>query len=233
MDNIDLSTYGKRLQFAMTRANVGQAALARMINVKQQNIGYLIKKGQGSSHTTAICNALNINADWLTQGIGSMTSYDAHNDKMSAIDQKCASQNKDRAISSGYSVIKGYIQMSKESHFAINVNQYDAPQQQIALSNLPPNTVTYQIRGSDMQPALFDSWIVSCDPDAQLQSGELMLAQLKDGQMLIGVFAYQNNGSLTMQSIKTQTPQTIDLNDIDHTMAIISITMPSQAIPIN
>jgi hypothetical protein len=233
MDNIDLSTYGKRLQYAMTRASVGQAQLARLINVKQQNIGYLIKRGHGSSHTTAICNALKINADWLTRGVGSMTSYDAMTDKKNELGKKQTLSSADHAISSRYSVIIGCIEMHKSDPFLITTKLYDAPQQQIMLSNLPTHAITYQIRGSDMQPALFNGWIVSCDPDAALQHGELTLVKLKNGQMLVGIFAYQTNGALTLQALKTQIPQTFDLNDIDHTMPVISITMPSQATTIN
>lgn len=70
----DLSTFSKRLRWAMERANkTNQSALAREIGVKPQNIQYLIdpkNNAAGSAHVASLALALKVNPVWLTTGTG-------------------------------------------------------------------------------------------------------------------------------------------------------------------
>lgn len=67
-----MPTYSERLQHAMVYADMTQPALARAVGVSQQSIQYLTQKGKGSTRTTAIAKALNVNPDWLETGRGPM-----------------------------------------------------------------------------------------------------------------------------------------------------------------
>jgi len=68
---MNLDTYAKRLNWAMSNAAISQSELARAIGVKPQAIQYLCQKGTKSTHTTKIAKALGVSADWLDTGKGS------------------------------------------------------------------------------------------------------------------------------------------------------------------
>lgn len=75
------STYAERLRWAMQRKQISQGGLAREISLHQQTIQYLAdttKTARGSKHTTAIAEALDINAHWLATGEGAPTALEAH-----------------------------------------------------------------------------------------------------------------------------------------------------------
>lgn len=75
-NNMNMKEYSERLQYAIDRRGTSQSELARAIGVKPQAIQYLCSQGKRSVHSVRIAEVLNINAKWLTDGIGEMEGGD-------------------------------------------------------------------------------------------------------------------------------------------------------------
>lgn len=222
MDKPDLSTFSGRLEYAMQTAKLSQAELARRINVKQQNIAYLIKKGQGSSHTNQIANELHVNADWLATGKGEPTALVAP----PITEESSESLNR---LSFGFSEIKGILRMSENDSLLVSITSIDLPTHKVAILNWSATTLCYQIKGNELQPALYDGWIVAVDPALTPQSGELVIVNLKDGSSIFGMYLYDRVDSVTVQSVKNQRSSAIDRSNISEILPFRGIAMPSQA----
>lgn len=225
MDKPDLSTYGGRLKHAMQLADMSQAALARQVNVKQQNIAYLINKGQGSSYTNQFATALGVNADWLATGNGEMTQHVA-----SLTTEQ--SDLSDSRLSFGFSNIRGFLRMTDTDGLVISVTHVDIPTQKIAVMNWSTTTQCYQVKGSELQPALFNGWVIAVDPALSPVAGEMLLCSLKNGSAVLGVYLYQSNDCITIQSLKHEKSKTYELAEIAQLLPIAGISMPSQIKPI-
>lgn len=66
-----MSTFGERLREARGDKGLSQAALARLVGVKQPTIAELESQGKGSSKTPLLAKALGVNPIWLSEGKGS------------------------------------------------------------------------------------------------------------------------------------------------------------------
>jgi phage repressor protein C with HTH and peptisase S24 domain len=69
-DNDYMSTFGERLRLARKENGLSQAALGKLVGVKQPTIAELEAEGKGSSKASLLAKALNVNPVWLTDGTG-------------------------------------------------------------------------------------------------------------------------------------------------------------------
>ncbi|MCG8614506.1 MAG: helix-turn-helix domain-containing protein [Pseudomonadales bacterium] len=80
-----MNEYAKRLTEALKRAGISQAELARRTGIKQQSINYLCNlegKQMGSKFTPLFAEALEVNAKWLSDGLGEMEKPESQTSKM-------------------------------------------------------------------------------------------------------------------------------------------------------
>lgn len=221
---------GARLKIALDQLNIKQRELARRISKTgddddisklSSSINNLIKRNSKKSDlTTAICLSLNINRMWLESGVGQMIDF-----------QQNTGDTINNGLSFGFCEIKGHLRMTENDGYNINITPIAVATHKIAIMNWTPNTKCLQIRGSELQPALYNGWIVAIDKSAELISNQMLLIALKDGRTLIGVYQFADQYTVTVQSLKTQQPRAIDRDQIDYLAPITSITMPNQIIP--
>lgn len=67
-----MTELGKRIKQAREHAGLTQAELARKLNLSQSTIASVERRNESSIYSTAIADALNVNAVWLALGKGSM-----------------------------------------------------------------------------------------------------------------------------------------------------------------
>jgi len=69
-----MQTLGDRIKLARKKAGLTQAALADQIGVKQNSIALIESGARNTSEPVlrAICRVLNLNYDWLTEGLDPM-----------------------------------------------------------------------------------------------------------------------------------------------------------------
>lgn len=224
---------GARLKIALDQLNIKQRELARRLSQTgddddvsklSSSINSLIKRNSRKSDLTpAICAALNINREWLESGIGQMTSDEKIHNTDDIINN---------SLSFGFCEIKGHLRMTESDGYTINITPVEVATHKVAIMNWTPDTQCLQIRGSELQPALYNGWIVAIDRTANLISNEMLVIKLKDGSTLIGVYQFADQHTITIQSLKTQQPLAIDRDDIEYTAPIKSLAMPSQVVPI-
>jgi len=72
-----INKYSERLNYALEKREMSQSELARRVGVKPQAIQYLCREGTKSVHSVKIAEILNINAKWLTDGVGDMEALES------------------------------------------------------------------------------------------------------------------------------------------------------------
>ena len=76
-----MSEYGNRVRLAMAHAGLKQPELAKLINIKQPSLSYMLNSAKKPSSTNSlIATSCRVNADWLATGRGVMipsTNYDS------------------------------------------------------------------------------------------------------------------------------------------------------------
>lgn len=83
-----MKNYAERLVYAIKLRQTNQTKLAEAIGVKPQAIQYLCKKGTKSTYTNKICNALKIDPNWLSEGLGDINTLSYKNKSPADIKQQ-------------------------------------------------------------------------------------------------------------------------------------------------
>ncbi|HBC1013016.1 TPA: helix-turn-helix transcriptional regulator [Escherichia coli] len=88
-------TFSERLNFAMRLRGFSQGRLAREVGMAQSSVNQLLNKANGSRKTVEIAKALDVSAEWLASGVGSMRAGGGPSDThhIHSISQECVSDS--------------------------------------------------------------------------------------------------------------------------------------------
>lgn len=198
-----METFGERLKTALKRADMTQQQLADRLGVTQQSIQYACSpKGKGSKHALAISKILNVKADWLTYGIGSI--------------QPSASEMVENAIGPKLDNLEKNIIRSISTPL-IEWNQLTDPRAQKLATLIPcptdhgPNTFATRVKDNTMTAQYGRSYpegsIIYIDPDRahEAQPGDRVFAII-EGEIPSFKLYGEADGERYLQSINLQYP---------------------------
>lgn len=64
-----------------------------------------------------------------------------------------------------------------------------------------PDAYALRVRGDSMAPAIRNNWIVWCEPNHELVSGEYVMVQTKDGRSMVKELLFVNSLEISLMSI--------------------------------
>lgn len=157
------TTFGDRVREARTRRGLSQAELARLAGIAQPTLAQMeTGRNEGSKKVALLAAVLGVNPVWLTTGRGPRDS----NDVASSI--------------SGVPLI--------EWDELDNINIALASQKQrvhvVASMRSGPNSFALVVQVDSMQPLIPQRATIIVDPDAEVRSGDVVVARV-DGDAIV------------------------------------------------
>lgn len=92
-----------------------------------------------------------------------------------------------------------------------------------------PDAYALRVRGDSMAPAIRNNWIVWCEPNSELVSGEYVMVKTIDGRSMVKELLYANCSEISLMSLNADFGRlTLPVNDVLQAHYVGGIVPPSK-----
>lgn len=92
-----------------------------------------------------------------------------------------------------------------------------------------PNAYALRVRGDSMAPAIRNNWIVWCEPNKELVSGEYVMVKTHDGRSMVKELLYINNSEISLMSLNAEFGRlTLPMSNVEQAHYVGGIVPPSK-----
>lgn len=220
----DWTTYAGRLNWAMHQAGkTNQSELARAVGVKPQSIQYLCRRGagaQGSKHTAALAQALNVSPRWLARNEGlpdaEIWQVESGDDAGYALP------------SDGRTRVTGTFRVHDDGEIEI----IDLPQGEsdgfIQTPLRMAGLAAVRVKGNALAPYAKDGQYLLLQRQGILYPEENLVIFLKDGRTLVRELMHRKPSTMVVLPIHGGKPLALELEDIGEAVPIICVVPQSR-----
>jgi SOS-response transcriptional repressor LexA len=174
-----MSEYGKRVQSAMDYADINQPSLAKIINIKQPSLSYMIRKAKKPSSTNAmIASACGVDVNWLATGRGTMISSENYDNGLEPIVEN-------RSVVPVISWVQ-----AGEANEAFDLTAPGVADEYIPSIGGGDRVYGLYVRGNSMTapegatPTFPEGYIIHVDPDQACKVNDFVIAKLVGEDMV-------------------------------------------------
>lgn len=92
-----------------------------------------------------------------------------------------------------------------------------------------PDAYALRVRGDSMAPAIRNNWVVWCEPNSELVSGEYVMVKTNDGRSMVKELLYANCSEISLMSLNADFGRlTLPINDVLQAHYVGGIVPPSK-----
>lgn len=92
-----------------------------------------------------------------------------------------------------------------------------------------PDAYALRVRGDSMAPAIRNNWVVWCEPNSDLVSGEYVMVKTNDGRSMVKELLYANCSEISLMSLNADFGRlTLPINDVLQAHYVGGIVPPSK-----
>lgn len=91
-----------------------------------------------------------------------------------------------------------------------------------------PHVYTIRVRGSSMEPAIHDGWIVMIEPTQPPMPGEYVLVKLADGRKTVKTFLYDRGDLIGVKSVNTDEIHQLWKDQVEDVQYVGGVFPPSK-----
>lgn len=94
-----------------------------------------------------------------------------------------------------------------------------------------PAAYGLRVKGAAYAPTIRDGWYIVVEPSKPLEAGEFVLVALRDGSKLIGELLYERSETLSLASLRTDSRELFERDEIEEASYVGLIVSPSKLMP--
>lgn len=182
-NNENMRKYSDRLKHALDIRELSQSELARQVGIKPQAIQYLCREGTRSVHSVKIAEILNINAKWLTDGVGNMeyddyvNEIDANNNVVRLRINADANNTKQGPQIKGEVPLISWVSAGMWQEAIDNFHPGDGERMIPATVPVGAHTFALKVMGDSMEPEFMEGDIIIIEPDLEAIHTDYVIAR--------------------------------------------------------
>jgi phage repressor protein C with HTH and peptisase S24 domain len=220
-----VASLGDRLAEAMKERKVTTSALATGVGLSYQGIRKILRnetKEMEASTCALIAKFLDIDAEWLRTGKGTMNRWSAPPQDDLEIEFAGTVQFPKQIP------VVGTARMGDNGFYEEISGIPGAGDGHIEISTKDPNAYGLRVRGQSMYPAIRDGWYVLIEPNGQPREGEYVLLKLLDGRKMVKEFLFRRPGIVEVASVNGAERHVFDVTELESMQAVGAVVSPSK-----
>lgn len=121
--------------------------------------------------------------------------------------------------------IKGTAQLGEDGFWC----ELEGTEGSVETVSSDPDVYALRVKGDSMAPAIRSGWVVWCEPNHELVSGEYVMVKTIDGRCMVKELLYHNNNEISLMSINNQYGRVnISVEEIEQAHYVGGIIPPSK-----
>lgn len=222
---LSMKNFGERLQEALDDNKKNASWLANRIGVSRASVSGWLKSPVCkliSENLLSAARALQVRQEWLQNGelpkrVGDDEQLLDHNLEFAGelpVSTKLPIVGTAQLGENGF-----YEQISSANGFGDGF---------IAHSTKDPDAYCLRVKGDSMAPAIRNGWYVVVEPGGQINNGEFVLIQLKDGRKMVKEMLFQRGDSIDLMSVNGEKRLSFGMDAVARLSPIAAILPPSK-----